>query len=1253
MTIIIEWAAKRTRMVLAFIIISLIAGAAAYNLLPKEGEPEIDIPVVFISVPYSGVSAEDSEKLLIRPMEAELSELDNLVEMSATAAEGYGGLVLQFEFGWNKSSTIAEIRELMKSAEANFPEGAEKYTINTVDHFDIPIMLVNSGKAPERTLRLLAQEMKDSLESLEPVEKVILVGQREEMLEVIINPLLLEAYNLTAGDLIRIVANNNRAIAAGELTSRQGTFALNIPTGYNDYQDVYNLPIKVEGDSVITLRQLADIRLTFQDREGTARHNGTDAIGFYVFKRLGYSLIDTAQLVREEAQAVHASWPEALQQAVSIKTSNQSLVIVSMIDQLEASVLTAIALVMIVVLAALGPRASLLVGFAVPTSFLLCFAFLAIMGVPISTIVLFGLILSVGMLVDGAVVIVENADRRISEGSGPMQAYVDAAKRMFWPIVSSTATTLCAFLPMLFWPGVPGEFMGMLPITLIFVLSASLIVALIYIPIMGGLAGRFNRRIDHASQALREAVPSWLVRMGLLLLSIYVVFIGAMQLLNPNYLPGLSTLNLSAPIAYIPGALIFILGTMLTAVSSGAIQKDVSQTHVRTGHRRTTVGKIIQLIVGNPVMPVISIMLVISAIIGVFTYYSQNNLGVEFFSETEAQDAVIFVRARGNLSLLEKDRLLRQVEQEVLQTPGVDSVFATAGTNALQQEAPEVAPPNDAIGQIRIELTPWDDRPRVAGDNIFFNLIETKGVADNFYGAQILANLEKRLTRIPGIQIEIAELRNGPPTGKEIFLRIRGNNSDDLMRAAETAVEKFQNTEALMDIEDSLPLPGINWQIDVDVEKAGRFGADIATVGGMVQLVTHGLLLDTMRVDSSDEEIEIRVRLPEQYRLLSILDNLKVWTYGGQVPLSNFVTRKPIEKVAEIGRDDQKRYFDVKANVTDNVQKIVNSESGDTVGYLYSSENGPATYSSELSNQVIDAGLADSTLRLVPVNATERIEIITEWLETRPFPFGVEWSWAGDREEQLESQGFLMNAFAGALGLMFVILLAQFNSFYNSVLVLLAVVLSTTGVLLGMLVMQQPFSTIMTGIGIVALAGIVVNNNIVLIDTYQDYTRYMPKIEAIIRTVEVRIRPVLMTSITTIAGLTPMMFGVSLDFFNGGYSVDSPTALWWKQLATAVVFGLGTATILTLIFTPSMLAVRVWVVTYAAALGHLLGWLSMPKSSKIASDWALKRSIRNMKSSEIIWEPSDSLPNTNTAETFEQRPDSKSGILHPNIQPAE
>ena len=404
--------------------------------------------------------------------------------------------------------------------------------------------------------------------------------------------------------------------------------------------------------------------------------------------------------------------------------------------------------------------------------------------------------------------------------------------------------------------------------------------------------------------------------------------------------------------------------------------------------------------------------------------------------------------------------------------------------------------------------------------------------------------------------------------------------------------------------------------------------------------MTRGILLDTMRVDSSDEEIEIRVRLPRKDRVLSTLDSLKVRTQDGLVPLSNFISRKPVAKLAQINRVDQERYYDVKADVADGLLKLVlpgdetNPETrlalvrkatdGTIDGDVLTNGAGDRFTVVSLTDTtnlaVVRTVLEDGTARIVPINPNERIAELTEWLDTNPFPNSVEWEWTGDQEEQAESGAFLSKAFLGALGLMFIILLAQFNSFYNSLLVLLAVVLSTTGVLIGMMVMQQPFSIIMTGTGIVALAGIVVNNNIVLIDTYQEYSRYMPRIEAIVRTAEARIRPVLLTTTTTMAGLAPMMFGLSLDFIGGGYSIDSPTSLWWKQLATAVVFGLGIATILTLIVTPSFLALRVWVGTYAMWIGRILARITSGRSSRVARDMRLSRSARKLISTEVIWD---------------------------------
>ena len=1247
MTGVVQWAADRARMILAFIALSLVVGGYAYVSLPKEGEPDIEIPALFVSVQFPGISAEDSESLLVKPMETELADLDGLEKMTSTAAEGYGGVVLEFEFGWDKTAIMADVRDAMNAAQADFPDGAEQYSISEINFSEFPIIIVNlTGQVPERTMARIAKDLQDDLEGLDAVLEAGIAGNREEMLEVIIDPLRLESYNVTATELINVVQNNNLLVAAGEVETPGGAFAVKIPSSFDDPLDVYALPVKTNGDRVVTLGDLAEIRFTFEDRDGTARFNGEPTFALQVVKRKGFNLIDTAALVRETVTAAQADWPEELQAAVLVGTSNdQSRIVGSMVSQLEGSVLTAVALVMIVVLASLGSRAALLVGFAIPTSFLLCFAFLAVMGVTISNIVMFGLILAVGMLVDGAIVVVEYADKRIKEGSGPMHAYVEAAQRMFWPVVSSTATTLCAFLPMLFWPGVPGEFMGMLPVTLIFVLSASLVVALIYLPVMGGVSGRMSRMFGRAADALRASTPWWL-RAALVPVALYSMFLGAMQVLNPAYLLPDSVPLLAAELF---GAAVFIAGAFAASITLDAARIERPARRIRAGYHRTPFGWVIHAIAGNPVMPVVTLVAVAFAVVTVFAVYGQNNRGVEFFVESEPEQATVYVRARGNFSLAEADDMVRQAEEIVMAHPAVINVFAFAGEGGLDTAGPGTTQPKDTIGQVQFEIIPWEDRPTQT-ETWFFGLLEREVVAYAFDGDKVIAELGEELAKLPGFEAEVLALEQGPGQGKPVHLRLKGDSWDDLRVAAATARAVFDATPGLILVEDTLPLPGIDWQINVDVEQAGRYGADVATVGAMVQLVTRGILLDTMRVDTSDEEIEIRVRLPEEDRVLSTLDTLKVRTRDGLVPLSNFVTREPVAKLAEINRVNQQRYYDVKADVAPGLFRLVagqgtdgrplaiargveGAEAGDA-GLVRLPGSDTAYRVSRFEDGVGSADLAAAVdaggVRAVPVNPNERIAVLSEWLATDPLPASISWEWTGDQEEQEESGAFLMQAFAGALGLMFIILLAQFNSFYNAVLVLLAVILSTTGVLIGMMVMNQPFSIIMTGTGIVALAGIVVNNNIVLIDTYQEFSRYMPKIEAIIRTAEQRIRPVLLTTITTMAGLSPMMLGISFDFINGGYSVDSPTALWWKQLATAVVFGLGIATVLTLVFTPALLALRVWFGIGAYRSAAILSALSSGSGSAAARDMALDRAARKLRAPLILWEdpPADLPPPT-------------------------
>ena len=1234
MLAVIDWAAARARMILTLVTLALFAGGLAYVGLPKEGEPDIEVPALFVSVPFPGISAADSETLLVRPMEQQLSGLTDLRQMSATAAQGYAGIVLEFEFGWDKNAAIADVRDRMSRAAADFPEGASNYSINEFNFSQFPVIIFAiSGDVPERTLLSAARQVQAAIEGVEAVLSADISGVRDEMIEVIIDPLRLEAYNVTAGELINVITMNNRLVAAGDVQTETGSFSISLPGNFETPREIYDLPIKVNGDSVVTLGDLATIQPTFEDREGTARFEGDTTLAIQVVKRKGFNLIGSIAEVRAAVDALVATWPEELRASVSVTPAlDRSYQVQSMIGQLEGSVLTAIALVMIVVLGSLGTRSALLVGFSIPTSFLLCFVLLGLMGVTISNIVMFGLILAVGLLVDGAVVVTEYADKRIDEGDKPMVAYTSAAKRMFWPVVASTATTLCAFLPLLFWPGVAGEFMGMLPVTLIFVLAASLLVALVFLPVLGGVMGDIAARFGEVSTRLRR-LP-WLMRLPVPALAAVMVWFGTMGMLNPALLGMAGAGGVGA---LLPGALLLMLGAMGLSIGMGAILPRRTAKRVASGHKRTPFGYAIKAIVGNPVMPFVAIAAVVFFVMQVFVFYGENNQGVSFFVDTEPEQGIIYVRARGNLSVAEKDALVAQVEEIVMAEPGVAASFSFAGDGGLNANTAGAQSPRDAIGQIQFELLQWNER----GDD------------PDLRGQVVLDRMAAQFAQIPGIYTEYMIMTGGPAGAKPLHLRLTGQSFADLDQAVATVRARMAELPGVVDIEDTRPLPGIDWQIRVDTARAGRFGADVATVGGMVQLATRGLLLDTMRIETSDEEVEIRVRLPEDSRLISAIELLRVQTPQGMVPLSNFVTIEAMPLRGQIDRFDEERYFDVKAGVADNLVNVI-APDGETLRIVSRAEITPREHpegsaAATAARQLRDGLLADGN-RLVPITANERIEVISNWLtQETPLPEGVDWRWTGEQQDQAESTEFLTVAFSAALGLMFLILLAQFNSFYNSVLVLLAVILSTTGVLVGMVVMDQTFSIIMTGTGIMALAGIVVNNNIVLIDTYQEYSRFMPRIEAIIRTAEARIRPVLLTTITTMAGLAPMMFGISIDFFNGGYTVDSPAAIWWKQLATAVVFGLGVATVLTLVLTPALLAARIWVEQGVAAILPRLRALA---PGRARSDLALQRQTRGVRRAEIIWDPAP-VPAAAPAAPVEDLPELADGQTAPPLRAAE
>ena len=1105
---------SRPKTVLTMMIVMVIAGVLTYINIPKEANPDIDVPVYYISITQQGISPGDSERLLVRPMETELRGIEGLKELTAVASQSHAAIILEFNIGTDKDKVLADIRDKVDLAKADLPQEAEEPAIFPTNFALEPTIVVAlSGNVPERTLFNSAKRLQDELEAISSVREANLKGTRDQQLEIILNLEKLESYNITQTELLNAVRQYNQLVPAGFVDDGYARFNLEVPGLVENATDVYSIPIKQNGEGVVTLGEVATIRLAFKDASSFTRVNGKPAISIEVVKRIGTNIIENNKEVRRVTQEFTKDWPENIKVTYML---DQSSFIFEVLGSLQSAILTAIALVMIIVVGSLGIGSGLLVGIAIPTSFMIGFLILSALGLTVNMMVMFGMVLTVGMLVDGAIVVTEYADRKMAEGMDPKKAFPLAAKLMFWPVVSSTATTLAAFLPLLLWPGVPGEFMSYLPIMVIIVLTASLMTALIFLPTTGTIIaqiGHYFSRHPRIFRTLFVAIGAYLIAW----------FIGLAEM--PSFIRMMGSLGMAGAAGFVT----WLLSKNASSVDSA----DEENTNVKmlsaknkleldklTGFTRYYLHFLNTLtkgLMGNIAVIIVAIGVTVTT----FMMFGQNNAGVEFFVDEEPDVALIFVSARGNLSAKDIRNIAINVENEVLNIKGIDNVAMTAtapgggsGGGGISVSTPQDLPA-DVVASFQIELADYSERRKAV---------------------EIFAEIRERTANMAGIRVELRKLEGGPPTGKDVRIEVKSTDYDAMTAAIGKIREQVNITADLQDREDGRPLPGIEWELKVDREKAGRYNASIPAIGSMIQLISNGVLVDQQRLDGTDDEVDFRVRVPAEQRSLDTLNQLKVPTANGLVPISNFIEMKAKPKVGSITRKGGLYAMSVKANLLDSAKA-----------------NG-----------------------LTP---DEKIAELQTWLDQQEWPESVFIRFRGADEEQKESGEFLMKAAGGALFLMFIILVTQFNSFYQTVLTLSTVILAIVGVLIGMMITGQKFSIIMTGTGVVALAGIVVNNAIVLIDTYNRLrVEGVPIREAVLKTSAQRFRPIMLTTVTTIMGLIPMALTINLNFFSQIISVGSITAIWWIQLSTAIISGLAFSTLLTLVLIPVMLTLPVNVV---------------------------------------------------------------------------
>ncbi|MCG9574678.1 efflux RND transporter permease subunit [Vibrio tubiashii] len=1016
---LIDAALSRTRTMMVLLVFILLAGAATYVTIPKESSPDITIPIIYVSVGHQGISPSDSERLLVRPIEQELRSIEGVKEMTSTASEGHASVMLEFSVGVDLNKAMADVREAVDLAKPKLPSDSDEPTVNevTLASEEPALSIVLYGTVPERTIVQIARQLRDKLESYRQILEVDIAGDREDIVEIVVDPLLMESYGLNQADIYNLIALNNKVVAAGFVDTGYGRFSVKVPSVFDSLKDVLELPVKVDGKQVITFGDVATVRRAFRDPESYARLDGKSAVVLDVKKRAGENIIETVALIKtvlEEAQK-RPEWPNNL---LVKYTWDQSKDVKMMLNDLQNNILSAIILVVIVIIAILGVRTAFLVGVSIPGSFLTGLLVLSVFGLTVNIVVLFSLIMAVGMLVDGAIVVTEFADRRMQEGTPRREAYRDAAKRMAWPITASTATTLAAFAPLLFWPDVTGEFMKYLPLTLIATLTASLAMALLLVPVLGSLIGR----PQHVTKAQREK---------------------------------------------------------MVALHDGDFSKAIGITKL---YFHT-----LDIAIRHPLKILLSAILL--AITVGFTY-AKAGLGAEFFPEVDPPFFTVKVRSYGDLSLDEKDVIMRDIEAVMLGHDEFESVYTKTGGD-------------DEIGQIQITPVDWQYRRKVK---------------------EIIEELKQQTDQYAGVEIEYKFPDAGPPVEHDLVIEMSARIPDQLDGAAKLVRQWADNYPAFTNLSDTSSKEGIDWQIDIRRDDASRFAADATLVGNTVQFVTNGLKIGDYLPDDATEEVDILVRYPEEKRDIGRFDQLRVKTAAGLVPITNFANIVPEHKQDTIRRIDGHRVINIMADMKE--------------GY----------------------------------NLALELPKINEAVSQLDLPSSVEFKIRGQNEEQENSSAFLQNAFLVALVVMALILITQFNSFYQAFLILSAVLFSTVGVFVGLLIFQKPFGIIMSGIGVIALAGIVVNNNIVLIDTYnQLLKRGLDKREAILRTGVQRLRPVLLTTVTTILGLLPMVLEMNIDLINQKIEFGAPSTQWWSQLATAVAGGLAFATVLTLVLTPCLL----------------------------------------------------------------------------------
>jgi len=1066
---------KRTSVVVLAMMI-IIFGAVSYVSIPRESEPDVTPPFVFITTNYPGVAPEDIEQSITIPIEKKLKGLEGIKRIQSSSTEGSSSISIEFVSAIDIDDALIKAKDKVDLAKSELPADLDDDPMVMEQNFsEIPIVVYSlSGTCGLVRLKEIAEDLEDEIESVQGVLEADVSGGLQREIRVEPDSQKLAYYGLSLLELQRAIAKENQNVSGGAIRMGDGRFQLRVPGEFQTPEEIYGLVVGLHQGRPVYLKDAARVVDGYKDEYGRSRMNGKQTVSIQVKKRAGENILSIAGAVDRIIGNARPTWPAGTE---IIKTMDNAKQIRSMVADLENNIMSGLILVTLVLFFVMGIRNAILVGMAIPFSMFISFVVLETVGITLNMVTLYSLTLCLGMLVDNAIVIVENIFRYMEQGVPRIQAAMRATSEVAQPVAASTMTTVAAFFPMMFWPGIMGQFMSYLPKMVIITLSASLFVAMVINPALAAIFLKLPYSRRHRSEKVTvEEIES----------------------------AGEAPMTVRGPIMKLYRRLL-----------DGALNHRVAVLAMA--------------------------FLCVVAMAMIWWYRVGLEKPLEFVPAIDSPSLYINLDMPEGADLDYSDRISRQIELAICEGEGSFTAAPDADPSACYERRPGEKLHTLGQGQQVTGLTDLANMKdvyarsvAVVGGGSFFNYLSTPNhIGIQFHDLEdrveptprTIERIRSRVEDIPGARITLQAMDMGPPTGAPIHIEITGDNFDILGQISRQVKETLAKVPFVQDIDDDFVAGSPTVKVRVDRQKAALLGLSTDLIGFALKVAFNGIKVSTYR--EGNEDYDITVQLPESdRRVTDILRELLIPTTQGLVPLSTVTRFEITGGLGMVNRVNHQRAITVRANV-------------------------------------------DEQYAPVPVVRGEAERILSD----ATLPAGYRIQFTGELESQEETQAFLLKAFAIALFLVFLILITQFNSVAQPLIIQTSVFLSLGGVFLGLAILEMPFGILMTGVGVISLAGVVVNNAIVLIDyTNRLHKRGLPFREAIVSAGCTRFRPVLLTAITTILGLLPMVTGVSYDFHDMRISWTSESTQWWRSMSSAVIFGLALATVLTLVVVPCLYA---------------------------------------------------------------------------------